>query len=169
MKRIGSLHINLVKAVKRLSQVDGSKTFEAVFTGTNEYEEIVVQNFVQSTAHQFCEEPIRQLVKSMEAFGQAPIHLVYTDKCCSDRPFFEEQIECLKDNLREIPLLELGDNEFIVASTSHHATILAEDALRDVRRQLARDGEATIGLDTEWDIGPPRSKIRMLQIATSGM
>jgi hypothetical protein len=39
------------KVTKHLAQVNGVKTFEGLQTGLNEYEEIRIQHFIQSTAH----------------------------------------------------------------------------------------------------------------------
>jgi hypothetical protein len=109
----------------------------------------------------------------MNALGQPPIKLLYTDKCCSDRPFAEDVIESLKYDLQEIPLLELEENEYVLATNKQNAAILAESALREALDDLKRNPNgAAVGLDTEWDVyydsNVPRSKIRMIQVATSG-
>ncbi len=58
--------------------------------------------------HKQCEEPVKELLKTMAAYGQAAPELFTTDKPATDKPFF----------LSAIPSLKIKQNEFDATHTN---------------------------------------------------
>lgn len=159
------------QVAKHMTSTDGARIFEGLLTGKNEFGEIRLQQFVQSTATEQFRNSLEQLCVTGKILNYDPLLLVYVDNCCQVRTTLESAMPALQDGLSCPPTLELTSDPIYI--TERKAATIAASAIYEemIARQPA---DAIIGLDLEWDFtmdsnaGGKAGKIAMLQIAMPG-
>jgi hypothetical protein len=102
--------------------MDGTKTFEGLLTGLNEYGEIRLQHLVQSTSHKYMENSLKAMVKTLENYNLELPKVVWVDKCCVDRAFLEKVIPSLTKRLDAFHTLPMDVTpQFVVSNVANVA------------------------------------------------
>lgn len=156
-----------------MAQANGCRLFEGLYTVLNEYGEIRLQIYVQSTSNEQLREPLQQMAKTIEILGFQPPKVFFVDNCCQSRSFLHEVLPSLQDNIAILPILEINSYrgqpiEISVAETPKTALMHAT-ALHDIVDSLPAQSKI-VGLDLEWNISysATPSKVALLQVAVQG-
>jgi hypothetical protein len=144
------------KVPKYVAKANGERSFDSLYTVTNEYEEVVIQIFALTKSHEEIREHLQNYVKGRQSLGHPLIKAFYTDDCCHDAAFLEENIPSLKEdvvpiqNLRKIRYrpLELPDD---VQTTLVDSDQIANLIVEKWRLQMDDSDVPVIAVDTEWD------------------
>ena len=136
-------------------RVGDEKPFTAIFTLTNEKNEICVCNFVATKSHSQFELALKNVQNSLKLYGHPEPSLCYTDNI-SDRKFLEECFPSLHHDITPVEkygqLEELTIPSEIPILVKNNANAI-NDAMRTILNDIPQDqGSIVIGFDSEWNI-----------------
>ena len=149
------------KEAKLLARYQGKSLFKALITGTNELGEIRVQFHVVTDGQDQFEQPLEELIKTLNAYGQRLPDLFFTDQPSVDKQFFLRMIPSLREFQDKLSGLDLS---VCVDETPHAApelesmtlcssTTQIETAVNSLRNLLLTKSpdRRVLALDAEWD------------------
>lgn len=155
------------KVTKHIQHFGDTKLYNGLLTGLNEFQEIRVLQFVQSTSFQEIGQSLKNFYNTSHDYGIEPKY-VWIDNCCSERKVLCDYLPSL-NNYDEI-LVPLP------LPTVHHISDPSQvniclDYLISFVYQLREGEHILIGLDTEWPVVflpvYHRGKIAVIQISVS--
>ena len=162
-------------------KVHGTQAFNALFTATNEYEEIVMQTFTPTTGHDDITNSIQKFVKSQELLGHPEIEYCYTDNCCKDRQHLQKHIPSLTRNVVPVKAKPMFDGRLNLPRNDDDSSYfysIFPDISTDIRlileKILSSDLECAsrpwIILDVQWSIAPDdvANAISLIQLSING-
>lgn len=92
------LHVDAsYKEAKHLCQYHGQNLFKGLITITNEFAEIRMQFHVVTDDHEQFRPSLIAFAKTVQAYGQPDVDLVYTDNVVGDRQFYLDQFPSLRE------------------------------------------------------------------------
>ncbi|KAJ3087703.1 hypothetical protein HDU96_004388, partial [Phlyctochytrium bullatum] len=149
------------KLPKKLATVNGVKLYDAVFSISNEYEEVPAMALVPSKSHVHWRPLLEDIDKSLREFGLEQPQVVYTDNPEADAGLLLEIFPSLASNLAPAPsptqrtqpgsnLEELNVDRINVQVTDRVATI--KQVIDGFFERATTDGEVIVGLDAEWTV-----------------
>ncbi|KAJ3285935.1 hypothetical protein HDU76_008051, partial [Blyttiomyces sp. JEL0837] len=100
-----------------LARTNGIKTFNCLFSLSNEYAEIRCQKLVSSTAMGHLNYNLEQLKKTMDAFKVEPPRAIYVDDCCQVAPFYTSHFPSLVRDSHNHELIKIPEQSIKVLST----------------------------------------------------
>jgi hypothetical protein len=161
------------KYTKHLATLNGERLAHGVFTGLNEYSEIVQQVITQTAAITELKHYFKDDAKNREILGLPSVLFVATDNCCKDSSTLLAAYPTLTQNLQEARPLPLPDNVLILsvkdAKECAAVSLHIEDIL-DFVTELPETESLVLGFDTEWDIDERHrnkvGKVCVIQLAT---
>jgi hypothetical protein len=131
-------------------QIEGQKALIGIFTVMNEFEEIRLQLFVQSTCRSELVHAFENMVKTQQFLKQGEIKVFYTDVCYQDSRFLRKVIPSLEKDVQEPSLLPLAGIEIIVIKISSRGAIKNADGYKKFVDKCQSTSETIVGFDTEW-------------------
>jgi hypothetical protein len=167
------------KEAKQLCRYRGKPVFRALVTGTNELGEVRIQFHVVTDGHDQMCNALKSFLNSVDAYGQIPPELVFTDKPSDDKTFFLENIPSIAitqsklDEKVAAPILVQPVAKCLIDDSKNeyrYTSILAEineqvDAIHDMLN-MAAQSERVVAWDCEWVYGskimyPPHGRDRV--------
>jgi hypothetical protein len=153
------------KVANHIMQRNGEKLFEGLHTMVNENEEIRSQHFVQSTSHAQLEQQLKAFYETQVANNAELPALVYTDRCCTDRPFLKKIWPSLTKETKDFEMLTLPSDWVVHYCHDLGAIkIRVEEIVRYIER-LEGDDMIPVGFDIEWNWRRTDNKVGLIQIA----
>lgn len=155
------------KISKHIQKVGDAKLIDGLHTGMNEYGEIRLLHFIQSTAFSDKEESLKNYNLTANAYKILP-EVLFVDNCCSVRSSYEKALPSLCKNLKTWKLLPLPED--VVYSKPKSSPDEINTLLQPIVDHLRKTPDKKfmhIGLDTEWPINygvGVESKIAVIQI-----
>jgi hypothetical protein len=150
------------KFCKHLQYAGDSKMFTGLFSATNEYSEIRLNQFVQSTQFSEIKNSFINYCETAKIYGQDVKH-IWTDRCCSDRAGLESVLPSLSQNTGK--LLPLPDSVRLIKGLE------ASEICLGAYLDLLNESQDVVyfGLDCEWPTSGNAKcgKIALLQIANA--
>lgn len=169
------------KFPKHIAKIEDAGVFTALFTVTNDYEEIVHQVLVPSKFLIYLKHSLQKMKEAYELYGHQMPVAFFNDNVQSDKRFLEGIFESLKVTQEEArqqettsvsaspSFLRLPDDvqmEYINRNVG-----LIVEKMKDLYDKLAVERNAgkpsVIGLDTEWNDSedPRHDQVDVIQIA----
>lgn len=151
--------------MKRIARVNGVKSFEALFTMTNEYEEIVAQTFVASTNHDQLQQTIDDFYKTKNTFKHEPIQCLYIDNCCQDRAFYQKHRPDLALGLSSLPFYDISTDQYTYISSNDPLCLAVQ--ITTLNAQCGVEDIIPVGFDAEWatNLNGIRDPLGMIQLS----
>jgi hypothetical protein len=154
------------KLIKRIT-MHGVRVFFGLWTMTNEYHEIVHQQFVFSKSLEEVRQQLHELQDRFRLRGHPIVEVYFTDQAAEDRDYLVAACPSLQADVMpkapsSWPLLELPVDGTVKTYTT-------SGAITDVCNEICEAKEA-IGLDMEWETGQFVTKegIALVQLARPG-
>ena len=180
------LHVDAsYKEAKHLCQYHGQNIFKGLITVTNEFAEIRMQFHVVTDDHEQFRPSLTAFAKTLQAYGQPDVELVFTDNVVGDKRFYLEMFPSLRvaqQRLDAITNAGTGASSEDTAVTEGHESRnktnyckiendqmkvisaradinLLVTALEDsLRKRPLKD--QVVGLDAEWNVEFDRGGLR---------
>ena len=156
------------KISKHIQKVGDAKLIDGLHTGMNEYGEIRLLHFIQSTAFSEKEQSLKNYYSTATAYKILP-EVLFVDNCCSVRSSYEKALPSLCKNLKTWKLLPLPENVLYSKPRSLPDEINTMlQPIVDYLTSLPDEKTLPIGLDTEWPVNygaGVEQKIAVIQIA----
>ncbi|KAK4510791.1 uncharacterized protein ATC70_005224 [Mucor velutinosus] len=169
------------KFPKHIAKIEDAGVFTALFTVTNEYEEIVHQVLVPSKSLIYLKHSLQKMKEAYELYGHEMPVAFFTDNVQSDKRFLESIFDSLKV-IQEVPRQQETANSnanrlFLRLPNDVEVDYLNRDVgliirkMKDLNDKLTVERNAgkpsVIGLDTEWNVNddPHYDQVDVIQIA----
>jgi hypothetical protein len=164
VKKRGAKNLNWdasYKEPKHLGRYHGEPLFKALITATNELGEIRQQFHVVTDGHEQFVQQLRELVSTIDEYGQDPTELVSTDKPWEDKAFFLSHLPGVQRKQTELdaaaPPRPDGGMAVARVDAATYKVLTTPggigthvDAMRDIVKARP-PGQRVIALDTECD------------------
>ncbi|KAL9536894.1 hypothetical protein MBANPS3_012276 [Mucor bainieri] len=145
---------------KKLHPISGnSPAFNGLYTICNEFDEIRLMTIVPTTAMEFIEDPLHELLNSLRRNGHQEPELFFTDDVVKDRDFLEKNLPSLKEGVVRVQPKaedEYYHLEHLESVPSTHTVHVLDTCDRishkclDIMSDLEGHDKLYIGFDTEW-------------------
>ncbi|CEP11895.1 hypothetical protein [Parasitella parasitica] len=148
------------KFPKHMAKIEEAGVFTALYTVTNEYEEIVHQVLVPSKSLLYLKHSLQKMKEAYELYGHAMPVAFFTDNVKSDKAFFESIFESLKvapviQSSESIPSESLKLPEDTHVEYINRDIERMDDKIKSLTDSLNADNaagkKAVVGFDMEWN------------------
>jgi ribonuclease D len=138
--------------IKHLARLNGNQMFEALYSMTNEFEQIKALFLAPGTKLDFLRPLMASIVDNIKGMGYLDTRIVYTDNCCHDRRFYNEVFPSLNLEVRGTP--RRANLEALSMNPANIHLIVqadvADDVCNDILADCATKDVVFMGLDCEW-------------------
>lgn len=119
------------KFAKHMAKIDETSIFTALYTMTNEYEEIVHQVLVPSKSLSYLKFSLEMMRDAYIDYGHEMPVVFFTDNVTGDKTFFEDIFGSLRENTQPMTTEEiasLGCHEYLQLPASVSTIYICRDA-----------------------------------------
>ncbi|KAL9536765.1 hypothetical protein MBANPS3_012383, partial [Mucor bainieri] len=155
------------KFPKHMGKIEDNSVFSALYTMTNEYEEIVQQALVPSKSLSYLKHALEMMNAAYDDYGHDMPTAFFTDNVSGDKAFLESIFSSLKEGLEPLQRKEVSfhctseelalpdDVEMVYVSPEDYNEIEGKmEAL--VQELKSMDSQAAVGFDAEWVVSIQR-------------
>ncbi|KAL9536874.1 hypothetical protein MBANPS3_012294 [Mucor bainieri] len=157
------------KFPKHMGKIEDSNVFSALYTMTNEYEEIVQQALVPSKSLSYLKHALEMMKDAYVDYGHEMPMAFFTDNVAGDKAFLEAIFSSLKEGLQPLQKEEVSfhrsTDEFVLPAdvAIDYVCPANYDEIDEKMEKLVselngQDEQAAVGFDAEWVVNYDRTQ-----------